>query len=122
MTKEQITKISGAIISSFINLHYLEEVKRLGIIKQSTKRNLNRTLEDLKLIETDYFNETEKLDDENIGDKLIANKMIFIEWLLNEFDFNDFIKFQEIAYAFQLDPKRISGISDKILIENGAKK
>ena len=122
MNKENAIKIGGSIITSFINLHYLEEVSRLGIIKQSAKKNLSRTLNDLKVIERDYFNETEKFDEKGIGDKLTANSITFVDWLLNEFDFNEFSEFQEIAYAYKLDAKRIKGISDKILIENGAKK
>jgi len=122
MTKEYTIKIGGAIITSFINLHYLEEVSRLGIIKQSTKKNLSRTLNDLKVIERDYYNETEKFDENELGDKLTSNTITFVDWLLNEFDFNEFSEFQEIAYAYKLDAKRIKGISDKILIENGATK
>jgi len=34
MNKKQIVKVSGAIITSFINLHYLEEVKQLKVMKQ----------------------------------------------------------------------------------------
>ena len=100
-TEKDIEKISGAIITSFTNLHYLEEVSRLGVIKHIAKKNLSRTLEDLKLI---------------------ANKMSFVEFLLNDFSFNDFSKFQEIACAYKLDPKRVTGITDKILLENGAEK
>ena len=122
MTKEYTIKIGGAIITSFINLHYLEEVSRLGIIKQSTKNNLSRTLNDLKVIERDYYNETEKVDENELGDKLTSNTITFVDWLLNEFDFNEFSEFQEIAFAYKLDAKRIKGISDKILIENGATK
>lgn len=48
--------------------------------------------------------------------------MTFLDWLLNEFDFNDFSKFQEIAYAYKLEPNRVTGITDKILLNNGAEK
>lgn len=122
MTSENITKVSGAILTSFINLFYLEEINKLGIVRHTAKKNLKRTLEDLKEIERVYFNETDKLDDKQLADKLIANKMVFIDWMLKEFDFNDFSKFQEIAYAYSLKPKRLTGITDKILLENGSKK
>mgnify|MGYP003636407163 CR=1 FL=1 len=121
-TEKDIEKISGAIITSFTNLHYLEEVSRLGVIKHIAKKNLSRTLEDLKLIEIEYFNQIENLDEDALGDKMIANKMSFVEFLLNDFSFNDFSKFQEIACAYKLDPKRVTGITDKILLENGAEK
>ena len=122
MTQENAIKISGAIITSFINLHYLEEVKKLGVVKHAAKNNLNKTLTNLKEIETQYFNEVEKVDENELADKLTANTLIFVNWLLKEFNFDEFSKFQEIVGAYKLSPKRITGISDKILIENGAKK
>ena len=122
MTLKDTIKIGGAIITSFINLHYLEEVSRLGLVKHTAKKNLNRTLNDLKDIEVEYYNKTEKVDKNGLSDKLISNIMTFVDWLLKEFDFNQFSEFQEIAYAYKLDPKRIKGISDKILKDNGATK
>ena len=122
MTLKDTIKIGGAIITSFINLHYLEEVSRLGLVKHTAKKNLNRTLNDLKEIEVEYYNKTEKVDKNGLSDKLISNIMTFVDWLLKEFDFNQFSEFQEIAYAYKLDPKRIKGISDKILKDNGATK
>ena len=122
MNKEDTIKIGGAIITLFIASHYAQEVSHLPLIKHSVKKNLNRTLADLKEIELRYFDETEKVDEKGIGDKLTANSITFVDWLLNEFDFNEFSEFQEIAYAYKLDAKRIKGISDKILIENGATK
>ena len=122
MNKEDAIKTGGAIITLFIASHYAQEVSHLPLIKHSVKKNLNRTLADLKEIELKYFDETEKVDENGIGDKLTANSIIFVDWLLNEFDFNEFSEFQEIAYAYKLDAKRIKGISDKILIENGATK
>lgn len=122
MTLKDKIKIGGAIITSFINLHYLEEVSRLGLVKHTAKKNLNRTLNDLKDIEVEYYNKTEKVDKNGLSDKLISNIMTFVDWLLKEFDFNQFSEFQEIAYAYKLDPKRIKGISDKILKDNGATK
>ena len=122
MTLKDTIKIGGAIITSFINLHYLEEVSRLGLVKHTAKKNLSRTLNDLKEIEVEYYNKTEKVDKNGLSDKLISNIMTFVDWLLKEFDFNQFSEFQEIAYAYKLDPKRIKGISDKILKDNGATK
>jgi len=122
LTEKDIEKISGAILTSFTCLHYLEEVSKLGIIRHSAKKNLSKTIDDLKLIEITYFNEIESLDKNYLGDKIIDNKMSFVGFLLNEFSFNDFTKFQEIVCAYNLEPNRVTGITDKILIENGAKK
>lgn len=118
MNTKTIEKISGAILTSYINLFYLEEVSKTNVFKQGAKRNLKRVLDDLKDIEYKYFNEIEKVDENDLNDKLTANQIIFLDWMLKEFSFNDFTKFQEICYAFKIDPKRVTGITDKILTEN----
>jgi len=113
--------ISGGIISSYITSHYLEESKHLGVFKQTTKLNVNRTLKDLIKIEEDYFNTAEDLDDKDLSGKLVSNKLTFIDEFL-KFDFQDFSKLQEVFVAYTKDKKRLTSISDRILIEDGAKK
>jgi len=80
-------------------------------------------MEDLLDIENNYFNEVEKLegDGNNMADILVANKLQFIKWILNEFDFNDFTKIQEVCIAFSKDKVKLCKTSDEILIKNGAK-
>tara|TARA_R110002110_G_scaffold203574_1_gene414696 strand:+ start:666 stop:1037 length:372 start_codon:yes stop_codon:yes gene_type:complete len=121
LTQKAIQFVSGGIISSYITTHYLEESKHLGVFKQSTKMNVNRTLKDLIKIEEDYFNETENVDDKDLSDKLVSNKLTFIDEFL-KFDFADFTKLQEVFVAFTKDRKRLVSISDRILIEDKAKK
>jgi len=123
LTDKQVEKISGAIITSFVNLHFLEEVASIGIFRQRVKKNVARTMEDLLHIENNYFNEVEKLegDENNMADILVANKLEFIKWILNEFDFNDFTKIQEICIAFSKDKVKLCKTSDEILTNNGAK-
>jgi len=123
LTDKQVEKISGAIITSFVNLHFLEEVASIGIFRQRVKKNVKRTMEDLLHIENNYFNEVEKLegDENNMADILVANKLEFIKWILNEFDFNDFTKIQEICIAFSKDKVKLCKTSDEILTNNGAK-
>tara|TARA_R110001632_G_scaffold166900_6_gene285333 strand:- start:74 stop:556 length:483 start_codon:yes stop_codon:yes gene_type:complete len=118
----ELEKISGAILTSFINLHYLEECDRTRLFKQKTKNNLRKTISDLKEIEVNYYNKVEEVDENNLADKLITNKMVFLEWLLNKFDFNDFCKIQEICLAYELDKESITESSDKVLENNGAEK
>jgi|TARA_R110000787_G_scaffold233878_1_gene340717 hypothetical protein len=120
LTEKQLEQISGAIITSFVNLHFLEEVKTLGVFKQRVKNNVKRTLTDLIDIENNYFEKIEKVDDEELGDKLVANKLEFIKWLLNKFNFNDYSKLQEVCIAYSLKPKELTDLSDIILINNGA--
>jgi len=123
LTDKQVEKIGGAIITSFVNLHFLEEVAPIGIFRQRVKKNVKRTMEDLLDIENNYFNEVEKLegDGNNMADILVANKLQFIKWILNEFDFNDFTKIQEVCIAFSKDKVKLCKTSDEILIKNGAK-
>ncbi len=121
LTEKQLEKISGAIITSFVNLHFLEEVNTIGIFKQRVKNNVKRTMSDLLDIENNYFAKVEEVDEKDLGDKLVANKLEFIQWLLNKFDYNDFSKLQEVCAAYSLNPKELTEISDKILINNGSK-
>tara|TARA_R110002124_G_scaffold71463_1_gene191509 strand:+ start:11 stop:418 length:408 start_codon:yes stop_codon:yes gene_type:complete len=120
MTKKQVVAVSGAIITSFVNLHFLEEVSRSGAFRQSAKNNVKKTLQDLIQIEEKMFSEIEAIDDENIGDKLVANKLQFVDWILNRFDFNDFSKIQEVCIAYSMDTARLTKVSDQILTENGS--
>lgn len=120
MVKE-IENISGAILSSFINLHFLEECTRLGVFKHRVKKNVKRTIDDLIEIEKVYFNEIEKTDDDGMSDKLVSNSMEFLSFLLKDFDFNDFIKIQEVVGAYSMDRQKVTELTDKILKENGAK-
>jgi len=120
VTDKQLEKISGAILTSFINLHYLEEAKNTGLFQRRIKQNVNRTIEDLIYIETEYYNKVESVDDRGLSDKLIANKIEFLKWLLNDFDFNDFCKIQEICKAFDFDREALTKTSDAILLKNGS--
>ena len=120
-TDKQIESISGAIITSFINLHFLEECNQLGVFRQRVKNNVKRTIDDLIHLETIYFNEIEKTDENGMGDKLVSNSMDFISFLLNDFDFNDFIKIQEVVAAYSMDRQKVTELTDNILKENGAK-
>lgn len=120
MTKKQVETVSGAIITSFVNLHFLEEVQRLGVFRQSAKNNVKKTLNDLIKIESEMFSKIDDIDDDELGDKLVANKMQFVDWLLNKFDFNDFCKIQEVCVAYSIDTNKLTRVSDQILIDNGS--
>ena len=118
--KKQIEQISGAIITSFVNLHFLEEVNSIGLFKQSVKYNVKRTMKDLIDIEDNYYSKVEEVDEKDLGDKLVANKLEFVKWLLTKFDFNDFTKIQEVCIAYSLDKEKLIEVSDRILTEDGA--
>ena len=118
---QNIRKVSGAIISSYVNLHYLQEAKHLKIFRQTSKVNVSRTLKDLIEIERNWYDEAEKIDTNDTSAKMISNNINFIDCFL-DFDFAEFTKLQEVFVAFTLDKKRLTSISDKILKEDNAKK
>ena len=120
-TEKQLEQISGAIITSFINLHFLEEAIQSGLLRQRVRNNVKRTIQDLIQIENNYFSEIERVDDSGLGDKLIANNLEFVGMLLKMFDFNDFSKMQEVAVAYSIDRDAITKVSDEILIKNETK-
>ena len=120
MRQKDLEKISGAILTSFVNLHFLEDADKIGLFKQKVRNNVRRTISDLKEIEVNYYNKVEEVDESDLADKLTTNKMVFLEWLLNKFDFNDFCKIQEICLAYELDKEAITESSDKVLENNGA--
>lgn len=120
LTEKNLEKISAAIITSFINLHFLEDAVSVGLFRQRVKNNVRRTIKELMYIESEFYNKIEEVDEKGLADKLVANKMMFVHWLLSEFKFNDFSKIQEVCKAFTLDQEKLTKVSDEILIENGA--
>jgi hypothetical protein len=120
-TEKQLEQISGAIITCFVNLHFLQEADSSGLFRQRVKNNVRKTMADLIDIENNYFAKIEEVDEKDLGDKLVANKLEFIEWLLNKFDFNDFSKLQEVCIAYSSNKEELTETSDRILKENGAK-
>jgi len=119
--EKQLEQITGAILTSFINLHFLEEAMQSGLFRQRVRKNVKRTIDDLLSLEHTYFSEIEKVDENDLGDKLVANNLEFLTFLLKMFRFNDFSKMQEIAVAYSLDKEAIIKVSDEVLIKNGAK-
>ena len=120
LSNKELEQIGGAIITSFVNLHFLEEAQTGGLFKQRVKNNVKRTLNDLINIEDEYFSKVENIDDKDLGDKLVANKLEFVSWLLQKFTFNDFSKIQEVCVAYSLDKEKLSEVSDAILLKNGS--
>lgn len=120
MNHKDLEKVTGAILTSFVNLHFLQEVKARGIFKQKAKMNLKRTMDDLIEIEARYFDKIAEVDDEGLGDKLVSNKIEFIDWLLKRFPYHEFTKIQEICVAYSIDGNRMSDLSDEILTKNNS--
>ena len=122
LSEKQLEQVSGAIITSFVNLHFLEEAKASGLFRHQTKKHVNRVIKDLIEIENNYFAKVEEVDDKDLGDKLVANKLEFVKWILNKFTFNDFTKIQEICIAYETDREKLIKASDDILMANGVEK
>ena len=121
LSKKELEQVSGAVITSFVNLHFLEEASRSGIFKHKTKNLINKVIKDLIEIESNYYSKIEEIDEADLGDKLVSNNLEFIDWILTKFTFNDFIKIQEICVAFSMDKAKLSRTSDEILVSNGSK-
>ena len=120
VTRKQAEIIGGAVISSYINLFYLNEAKASGLFKHKVLQNVNRTTTDLIGIEKEMFDKIEGTDDDDLGGKLVSNHIEFVDWLLNHYSYSNFTKLQEVCAAFTINPNRLTRISDKILKENGA--
>ena len=67
LTEKKLEKISGAILSSFINLHLLEDAEKIGLFRQRVRNNIRRTISDLKEIEINYYNKIEEVDEKELG-------------------------------------------------------
>lgn len=122
MKEEDIIKVSASILSCFLTGFYLNELRHTNVFKGPLKVAINQAMNQLIKVEKKYFNEIEKVDEKEMADKLIANKICFLEYLVKRYDYNDFSIMQEICTAYDLNPKRIKSISDKIHLENGGTK
>ena len=122
LNKEQIENLSGAILTGFEHAHYLEEAVKMGVFEPSALKQVQKTLKHLIFMEKNYYNAVDEMDEKNMADKLFSNKLSFVKWMINKFPHGKYNKLQEVCVSFSLDPYRLGRISDKILIENGAKK
>jgi len=120
MSKKDLEQASGAIISSFVALHYLEEVSHTSVFKKDLKYKVKSAIEALKKVEKDYYDKIENIDSNDLSNKLSHNSISFIEACIHKQLFNDFTVIQEIIMAYKIDPKRIKGISDKIHNKNNS--
>ena len=120
-TEKQVERVNGAIVSTFIAGFYLSECSSLGVFRQSAKTNVKRTQKDLEVIEKNFYEEIDKVDESDFSSKIISNTIEFIECVLQKYSFNDFLKIQEVCVAYDIDKHRLTSISDRILRENGAK-
>lgn len=115
MNQDTLYKITGAILVNYIANHYNEEIKHTPVYKQRLKQSINTTIKELTKAEVEYFDKVSEIDDQDWSDKLSANLMKFIDVMIRDQNFPDFCKLQEIVVAYTINPKSISGISDKIL-------
>tara|TARA_R100001244_G_scaffold120472_1_gene90076 strand:- start:519 stop:899 length:381 start_codon:yes stop_codon:yes gene_type:complete len=120
LNKKQIENVSGGILTAFELLHYLEECIKLNIFKPAALKRIKETIKHLIFIEENFYNQVEEMDEENISDKLMSNKLDYVKWMLNNYTHSQYAKLQEVNVAFSLDARRLCGISDKIHLENNA--
>lgn len=122
MNDKTLMNLSGAILECFLASFYLNEVKHTKVFKQSLKLALNNAQKELLLVEKNYFNGIDEIDEGQMSDKLVANKMAFIDYLVNRYSYDDFSFIQEILLAYDKNPKEMKKFSDEIIIDNGSKK
>lgn len=116
MSKETLHKITGAILTSYLASHYLEEIKHTEVYRQKLKSLLNSTTKELESFEKIFFDKVSEIDEEDWSDKLSANLITFLDAMIKNQAFPDFCKLQEIIVAYTLDPDKISNVSDTILL------
>jgi len=122
LNENQIENLSGAILTGFEHCHYLEEMVKAKVFAPAALNQVKKTLKHLMFLEESFYNQVEAMDEDNLADKIMSNKLDYVKRHLNKYHNSKYIKFQQIEVAFDLDPVRLAGISDKILQENGAKK
>ena len=78
LSEKQLEQVSGAIITSFVNLHFLEEAKASGLFRHQTKKHVNRVINDLIEIENNLNGKIEF--DTSIKYKLESLGVLIISW------------------------------------------
>jgi hypothetical protein len=120
MSKKDLEQASGAILASFVALHYIEEVSHTKMFQKDLKFKLKKSIEALQKVEKNFYDKIESVDDHDLASHLSHNMITFLETCMKNRLFNDFTAIQEIIMAYDLDPKSIKGISDKIHNKNNA--
>lgn len=118
MHTNTLHKVTGAILMNYIANHYNEEIKHTSLYKQNLKNKINAATKELTKVEKKLFDKVYDIDDTELSDKLSANLITFLDVMIKDRNFPEFSKLQEIVVAYTLDPKAITGISDKILKKN----
>lgn len=119
--EEILHKITGAILMNYLANFYNEQIKHTPIYKQRLKNMINNTIKELTKAESEVYEKVYEIDENELGHKLSSNLIDFLNEMIKDNNFIEFCKLQEIVMAYNLDPKRISGISDQILKENNNK-
>jgi hypothetical protein len=119
-TKEELTArmkmleaITGSVISSYVNLHYLESLKRYGLVKHKTKNLLNNTIKELQKLEQKEFEQIYGADEKNVH-MISSNLIEFFDVVMKD-GFTSQMLLQNMVIAYKKDPKSIEGIINKVL-------
>ena len=122
MTNKTLQAVTGSILSCFMALHYLEEVKSTNFFKGSLKNLLNRVIKELIIVEKKYYDKIDVIDGEDTADKLMSNKLTFIKEMQKEHNYAHLSDLEQIICAYRLDPKALMRVTDKIHYNNNAVK
>jgi hypothetical protein len=119
-TKEELTvrmkmleAITGSVISSFVSLHYLENLKQYKWYRHKTKNLLNNTIKELQKLEKKEFDKIYSADEKNVH--MISNNLIEFFDVVMKDGFTSHMLLQNMVIAYKKDPKSIEGIINKVL-------
>jgi len=110
---KMIETITGSVLSSYVSLHYLESLKRYGMLRHKTKNLLNNTIKELQKIEEKEFERIYDADEKNTH--IISSNLIEFFDVVMKDGFTSQMLLQNMIIAHKKDPKSIEGIINKVL-------
>ena len=122
MTTKTLHSVTGGILSCFMALHYLEEVKNTNFFSGALKNLLNRVIKELIIVEKKYYDKIDVIDGEETADKLMCNKLTVIKEMQRDHDYARLSDLEQVVCAYRLDPKALMRVTDKIHFNNSAVK
>lgn len=110
---KMLEALTGSVISSYVALHYLEGLKRYGVLKQNEKNLLNKVIRMLQKTEKNEFDAIFDIDDDNVH-MISSNLITFFDEVMKT-GFTSHMLLQNMVLAYKKDPKSIEGIINKVL-------
>ena len=119
MTRKQEDELlSATTITSFVNLHYIEQLKATRFYRANIKKFGKPFLNALVKVEKQMYDLLCESDPEEKFVKPVTDS--FLEWveIASKKDFGGFLDMQTLTLASDIDRKRMLSIANKIIKEN----